>query len=194
MKRPVKLLLFLCLICPCYLGICCSCLVGAGACRTGLMALIAARSRGRCPESGGAERSCSDAAGALDAGVPPAGTIGRPGHGGSVGCPARGRARRAGVACRARAAVGAVAASLIFACRVRSPRSGGMVPGLWTGVAAAATGVAGSFRPRRASRHATSWMGSLPRRQEVISAQVNPASSRATAVTASGGVLPWLAR
>jgi len=30
--------------------------------------------------------------------------------------------------------------------------------------------------------------------QEVISAQVNPASSRATAVTASGGVLPWLTR
>jgi len=30
--------------------------------------------------------------------------------------------------------------------------------------------------------------------QEVISAQVNPASSRAAAVTASGGVLPWVTR
>jgi len=48
-------------------------------------------------------------------------------------------------------------------------------------------------RPLRPG-HGGSPLQTVPRGQEVISAQVNPASSRATAVTASGGVLPWLTR
>jgi hypothetical protein len=60
------------------------------------MALIAARSRGRRPGSQG-RAALAHAAGALDAGVPPAGTIGQPGHGVSGCWPGAGGPGGAGV-------------------------------------------------------------------------------------------------
>src|SRR6266496_3137104 len=130
MKRPVKLLLFLRLVC-------------AVACRAVPMALIAARSRGRRLGSRGAERSRSDAAGAFDTGVPPAGTIGRPGHG--VPGVAREGGERGGEGWRAGRGRRPWPSLPVSYSRVGFAGQGPArwCPRLWTGVAAAATGVAG---------------------------------------------------
>lgn len=177
------------------LGVCCGCLVGAGACRAVPMALIAASSRRRCPGVKGAR-----SARAATPQAPLTSGSGSPGQSGGQGMgfpglpgPGASAAGRGGVP-GLRGGRGRRCQSHIRVSGSQAKVRQDGAPGCGRESPLRPQALRGSFLPRRASRHATSWTGSRPRGQEVISAQVNPASSRATAVTASGGVLPWLAR